>query len=63
MHIFTVYFLGPKLESATQLYGVVGIVTTMLFWLYLGGRLIVMGATMNAEFARERSARRRTAEG
>ena len=34
---------GPKLESATQLYGLVGIVTTMLFWFYLGGRLIVAG--------------------
>jgi membrane protein len=58
MHVFTVYFLGPKLESATQLYGVVGIVTTMLFWFYLGGRLIVSGATLNVELTAMRAARR-----
>ena len=60
MHVFTVYFLGPKLESATQLYGVVGVVTTALFWFYLLGRLIVAGATLNVEFA-EMRAKRRTA--
>lgn len=58
MHVFTAYFLGPKLESATQLYGVVGIVTTFLFWFYLGGRLIVAGATLNVEFAETRAAGR-----
>jgi hypothetical protein len=41
MHLFTVYFLGPKLNSATQLYGEVGVFTTVLFWFYLFGRLIV----------------------
>ena len=59
MHVFTVYFLGPKLESATQLYGVVGIVTTLLFWFYLGGRLIVAGATLDVEFTELRAANRR----
>ena len=36
MHLFTTYFLGPKLTSATQLYGVIGVTTTILFWFYLG---------------------------
>ena len=63
MHVFTVYFLGPKIESATQLYGVVGIVTTLLFWFYLGGRLIVAGATLNVEVTEMRAPKRRTAEG
>ncbi len=63
MHLFTVYFLGPKIESATQLYGVVGIVTTLLFWLYLGGRLIVAGATLNIEFTEMRAAKRLAARG
>ncbi len=63
MHVFTVYFLGPKIESATQLYGIVGIVTTLLFWFYLGGRLIVSGATLNVEFTELRTAKRRAAEG
>ncbi len=58
MHVFTVYFLGPKLESATQLYGIVGIVTTLLFWFYLGGRLIVAGATLNVEVTEVRAAKR-----
>jgi uncharacterized BrkB/YihY/UPF0761 family membrane protein len=62
MHVFTVYFLGPKLESATQLYGVVGVVTTALFWFYLGGRLIVAGATLNVEFAEMRAKKRATAD-
>ena len=62
MHVFTVYFLGPKLESATQLYGVVGVVTTALFWFYLGGRLIVAGATLNVEFAELRAKKRAAAE-
>ena len=63
MHVFTVYFLGPKLESATQLYGVVGIVTTLLFWFYLGGRLIVAGATLNVVFTELRASRRPAAAG
>jgi uncharacterized BrkB/YihY/UPF0761 family membrane protein len=62
MHVFTVYFLGPKLESATQLYGVVGVVTTALFWFYLGGRLIVAGATLDVEFAELRARKRTAAE-
>jgi uncharacterized BrkB/YihY/UPF0761 family membrane protein len=56
MHLFTVYFLGPKLNGATELYGLVGIVTTLLFWLYLGGRLIIAGAALNAEFVEARRA-------
>ena len=63
MHVFTVYFLGPKLASATQLYGVVGVVTTLLFWFYLGGRLIVAGATLNVEFTELRAAKRAGREG
>jgi uncharacterized BrkB/YihY/UPF0761 family membrane protein len=62
MHVFTVYFLGPKLEGATQLYGVVGVVTTALFWFYLLGRLIVAGATLNVEFAESRANKRDAAE-
>ena len=62
LHVFTVYFLGPKIESATQLYGIVGIVTTLLFWFYLGGRLIVAGATLNVEFTEIRAAKRLAAD-
>ncbi len=37
--------------------------TTLLFWFYLGGRLIVAGATLDVEFTAMRAARRRVAEG
>lgn len=57
MHVFTAYFLGPKLTSATQLYGLVGIVTTVLFWFYISGRLIIGAATLNASFSEQRHAR------
>ena len=48
LHLFTVYFLGPKLANATELYGVLGVVSTTLFWLYIVGRLVVGAATVNA---------------
>ena len=48
LHLFTVYFLGPKLANATELYGVLGVVSTTLFWLYIVGRLVVGAATINA---------------
>jgi uncharacterized BrkB/YihY/UPF0761 family membrane protein len=48
LHLFTVYFLGPKLANATELYGVLGVVSTILFWLYIVGRLVVGAATVNA---------------
>jgi uncharacterized BrkB/YihY/UPF0761 family membrane protein len=54
LHIFTVYFLGPKLESATELYGVLGVVSTILFWLYIAGRLVLGAATLNASIYEQR---------
>jgi uncharacterized BrkB/YihY/UPF0761 family membrane protein len=54
MNLFTAYVLGPKLTSATQLYGVFGIVTTILFWFYITGRLIIASATLNAAFSEQR---------
>ncbi|HET6642016.1 MAG TPA: hypothetical protein VFG93_01960 [Gaiellaceae bacterium] len=32
MHVFTVYFLERKLLNATELCGVIGVTTTVLFW-------------------------------
>ena len=60
IHVFTVYFLGPKLVNATELYGVVGVVSTILFWFYLTGRLIIGAATLNASLY-EQDARSGTA--
>ena len=55
LHLFTVYFLGPKLANATELYGVIGVVSTMLFWLYITGRLVIGAATINASLYEQRS--------
>jgi uncharacterized BrkB/YihY/UPF0761 family membrane protein len=54
-YLFTLWFLGPKLNSATDTYGLLGVVATMLFWLYLIGRLVIGGATMNAALHDHRS--------
>ena len=55
LHLFTVFFLGPKLENATELYGVVGVVSTILFWLYIAGRLVIGAATINASLYEQTS--------
>jgi uncharacterized BrkB/YihY/UPF0761 family membrane protein len=55
LHLFTVYFLGPKLSNATELYGIIGVVSTILFWLYITGRLVIGAATINASLYEQRS--------
>ena len=55
LHLFTVFYLSPKLENATELYGVLGVVTTILFWLYVAGRLVIGAATINASLDEQRS--------
>jgi len=54
-YLFTVWFLEPKLANATDTYGLLGVVATMLFWLYLVGRLVIGGATLNAALYDHRS--------
>ena len=44
----TTWFLVPSISNATELYGLVGIVATALFWLYVLGRLTIGAATLNA---------------
>jgi hypothetical protein len=48
MHVFTVYFLEEKLANAAQLYGVLGLAATALFYFFLIGRGIVWAAELNA---------------
>ncbi len=55
MYLFTTWFLGPKLASATQTYGLLGVVATLLFWLYIFGRLVIGGATLNASMNEHRT--------
>jgi uncharacterized BrkB/YihY/UPF0761 family membrane protein len=55
LHLFTVYYLVPKLGHSTELYGILGIVGTLLLWLYISGRLVVAAATLNASLYEQRS--------
>lgn len=48
LHIFTVYYLQTKLSNASELYGVLGLATTALFYLFLVGRGVVWAAELNA---------------
>lgn len=55
LHLFTTLYLGPRLTSSTELYGALGIATTILFWLYIVARLVIGGATLNASLDERRS--------
>jgi uncharacterized BrkB/YihY/UPF0761 family membrane protein len=48
LHGAVLYFLVPKLEKATSLYGGLGAVATLLFFMYLVGRIIVTAPILNA---------------
>ncbi len=48
VHLFSVYFLSDKLQSASSLYGVLGLAATLLFFFFMLGRIIVWGAELNA---------------
>ena len=48
LHVFTAYFLETKLANASELYGVLGLATTALFYLFLIGRGVVWAAELNA---------------
>ena len=54
LHLFAAYFLGPKLTNATQLYGGLGLATTILFWLYITGRLVLGAAILNSALVERR---------
>ncbi len=57
LHGTLVYLLLPKLEKATSLYGGLGVVTTMLFFAYLVGRIVVtapiLDSTLHEELRRQ----------
>ncbi len=63
MYLFTTWFLGPKLASATATYGLLGVVATVLFWLYIVGRLVIGGATLTASLYDHRARGTDTAGG
>jgi uncharacterized BrkB/YihY/UPF0761 family membrane protein len=48
IHLFTVLFLAEKLASASSLYGALGLAATLLFYLFMLGRIVVWAAELNA---------------
>ncbi|HEX5468390.1 MAG TPA: YhjD/YihY/BrkB family envelope integrity protein [Gaiellaceae bacterium] len=61
LHLFTVYYLQTKLANASELYGVLGLATTALFYFFLIGRGVVWAAEVNAVVWEVRSERREAA--
>lgn len=58
LHLFTVFYLQTKLSNASDLYGVLGLATTALFYFFLIGRGVVWAAEVNAVVWEVRSSRR-----
>ena len=58
LHVFATYFLETKLANASELYGILGLATTTLFYLFLVGRGVVWAAELNAVVWEVRSRRR-----
>jgi uncharacterized BrkB/YihY/UPF0761 family membrane protein len=52
IHVFAVFYIAAKLERASALYGGLGMAATLLFVLYVVGRLVVSSALLNAELWR-----------
>ena len=48
MHLVSTYYIPRKLSSTSQLYGALGVAATIMTWLFLGCRLIVGAAVLNA---------------
>jgi membrane protein len=59
LHLAAVIFLPGKLARASELYGTLGVAASVLLWLALMARLVVLGQVLNAVLA-ERSADGRT---
>jgi uncharacterized BrkB/YihY/UPF0761 family membrane protein len=56
-HGLVVNFFAPKLESALSLYGALGLVTTLLFFMWVVGRIVVSAPVLNSALHDERAAR------
>jgi uncharacterized BrkB/YihY/UPF0761 family membrane protein len=52
-HGLVVYLLGPKLEKATSLYGGLGVASTVLFFMWVVGRIVVTAPILNSALDEE----------
>ena len=62
-HGLVVYLLGPKLEKSTSLYGGLGVVVTLLFFMYVVGRIVVTAPILNSSLHEELEGRARSEHG
>jgi uncharacterized BrkB/YihY/UPF0761 family membrane protein len=53
VHGSIVFLLGPKLEKSTSLYGGLGVVATLLFFMYVVGRIVVTAPILNSALHEE----------
>ena len=53
LHQLIENFLEPKLEKSTSLYGALGAVTTLLFFMYIVGSLVVAAPVLNSSLHHE----------
>ena len=53
LHLLIVNLLVPNLEKATALYGGLGAMTTLIFFMYFVGRLVVTAPVLNSSLHRE----------
>lgn len=58
VHGLVVYLLGPKLETSTSLYGALGVVATVLFFMWAVGRIAVTAPILNSALHGELESRR-----
>jgi uncharacterized BrkB/YihY/UPF0761 family membrane protein len=61
-HAIVVYLLAPRLESTTSVYAALGSVTTLLFFMYIVGRIIVTAPILNCSLHTELRGTGRTDE-
>jgi len=52
-HAVVVYFVAPRLETATSLYTALGSVTTLLFFMYVVGQILVTAPILNCSLHME----------
>ncbi len=56
VRIVTAVYFAPRLARTSDLYGALGLAAVFLAWLYLSGRLVVVGFALNAELWRAHEA-------
>jgi uncharacterized BrkB/YihY/UPF0761 family membrane protein len=52
LHLATIYYFAEKLNSASELYGSLGMAATLLLWAYVLARLILASASVNVAVQR-----------